>query len=198
MPVYHTPKRFPGVEKLPKLVQTLLESYFPPDEVMPAVGGVRMGSEAVKRALGARPPQMNIKPTVEALKPLGRSIDAVKPVVKDVVEDAAWPPQGFLTADPASQEMVHLLRKLPDVDMSKMVAGSRVTGKRPPMKTDIKAPEGFYFGSKQIYGRTPTIREGRAAISPTRDPLVEEMAKRYGSFDTIQKKLRQFSRGGKP
>ena len=33
MPAKQTPKKFPGIDKLPPMVQMLIERYFPPDEL---------------------------------------------------------------------------------------------------------------------------------------------------------------------
>ncbi len=61
MPIMNPPKSFPGLEKLPPLVRTMIERIFPqdPDMPIPAMGGIMAASvpnPAAKALGGVREP----------------------------------------------------------------------------------------------------------------------------------------------
>lgn len=213
-------RRFPGLDRLPELAQVLIEAAFPPDDVMPTVGaGLTSKAKNVKdygRFLAGlkRPSSSPVvtPPTISemisrppagilpsTLRPLPHTITP-QSVVNDAVDDLIWPPKGFINADPASQEMVHLLRRLPgETDPAKLAGIDRVTRHRPPMEAEINAPKGFYFGQKQVYGHKPSRFEGASYTVPlSRDPLINEMVSRYRKFDQGQRALRVHRSGGTP
>ena len=183
MPALKVPSSFPGVDKLPESVQKVLQALFPADDVMsPAVPGTVVTGSA--------------KGLLEALKPMSKGsvqkgIDLAPEVMRTKDE---WLPLEYpLTAHPTVQEMWHLLRK-PESgpDYLKVLAGEKMSS-RPPMTPKIEATEGFYFGGRQRSGK-PTVKE--ATIPPmSRDPLADEMTKRYRKFDLHQQSLNRHSRG---
>ena len=57
MPAYKTPQRFPGSQRLPELAQTLIQRFFPPDELpVPAMAGI--GPKLVQRLEQVVPPRV--------------------------------------------------------------------------------------------------------------------------------------------
>ena len=65
MPAKQTPKQFPGVSKLPPMVQMLIERYFPPDELpVPGMAGnvIKFPAKEAATAVGKA-----AKPAMEGL-----------------------------------------------------------------------------------------------------------------------------------
>lgn len=206
-------RQFPGVSSLPDPVQKVLEFFFPPDDAMPSIGTV-VGAKGVgksldpllrriaeSRAAGTeRAAQMPIEAPLrpveplytQALAPLHKSIQRGKEAVPgalEVLRDEQFPSPGFLTAHPTIQELVLMLRKIPDEslkDPNKLAAIDRVTNRRPIMNAQIKAPKDFYFDRSGL----PSGQRRATSWTPDRDPLVKEMIKRYKKFDKDQALLR--------
>ena len=141
MPAYKTPKKFPGVDKLPALAQVLMERMFPADE-MPV------------------PAMTTVAGPIEALKPLKGSLDYVQGLIKsETAGPSKYMPRRI-------REFWKLFDKpLEDVDHLKVLAQEKINV-RPPAAPAIDVPEGF---------------SGPTGMK--RDPLVEEMTKRFKEFN---------------
>lgn len=212
MTVIKDPGQFPGTQALPELVQVLLQSLFPSDELpVPAMAARRIAGrgardllESIKasRSAGAEraasmstfPPTMTLEPLdPRVLAPLPHMIESSRKVVPEVLEEIAWErgtPPGFLTAHPTVQEMVHLLYKAPEERLERLLKSSTVsrgvTGHRPPKPTRIKAPEGFEF-KRTGHTAASNLSGGVPYVYPRRDPLLKEMTELYRNFDRVQR-----------
>ena len=125
-------------------------------------------------------------PVNEALRPLSGSVDEVMKLIQahrpSFADQAVQAPEGFLTAPPAVQELVQTLSvPPPKTDPLLMFAGEKMSS-RPPKVMELAVPEGFKLGKHS----NPTQKE-REAFAMKRDPLVEQMARRYKVFDETQK-----------
>lgn len=219
MPHFKFDGTFPGESLIPEPARHVLDSLFggPPDpsDLSPIgmasgpIKGLLKGSArpskaavAAVRNRGAMPPIEEAllkrpQAPAELTKNTGLMSRILQQYPKSIdmapIREELWPPPGFVTADPATQEVVHLLRKLPStVDLDKMAAMERVTAKRPPVNT-VEAPKGFYFGQPKPAHRPLRDREMPRQLNTSRDPLVDEMAKRYHRFDYIQDKQKRHS-----
>ena len=89
MPAYKTPQQFPGSERLPDLAQTLLERFFPPDELpVPAMAGI--GPKLVQRLEQVVPDRSNpfmsgprsqetLQKLLESFRPWGKGLEKAYP-----------------------------------------------------------------------------------------------------------------------
>ena len=198
-PLIKQPAHFPGVTSLPAPIQSLIEAIFPPDDVMtPAAPGTAIIGKAASAIPGVVDSLYPVAKSAagQALRPFSRSVDEVQKLIKahtpSIADKAVNVPEGFLTADAPSQALVQQLKgPVPPVDPLKVLAGEKLSSRPPKLPVsqkhgDVKAPEGFYFANRQYIG-TPPYRRPMAPMK--RDPLVEEMAKRYKTFDRHQKKV---------
>ena len=165
-----TPGPFPGLDQLPDNVRNMLELLFPQEpDISPAMPGTVITGRAIK-----------------ALDPLLRgSLQRGQEIAADVVKNLPGPDPSTLPA-PARKLVETLQQRLEPPDVAKLASLDKVTGTRPPTQTFIKPGPNMYFAQKQ-YKRPPTIREQKMP-NMRRDPLVEELAKRWRSFDAAQDK----------
>ena len=177
-PLIKPSKQFPGLQMLPEGVQRVIETIFPPDDtISPAMPGTAvMGKSAIS-----------------ALRPLSGSIDEVMKLIRadrqGIGTTAVNVPEGFFTADLPSQALVQQLKgPVPKVDPLKILAGEKLSSRPPKMPLNPTVPNNFYFANRQYSGRPPGSHLNRGVQPSKRDPLVEEMAKRYQVFDKTQKK----------
>jgi hypothetical protein len=192
MPGY-TPKPNPITSRLPTGVRSVVEEFFPPNDVVSSAIPITSVSGPVQKLIKAvlehRATPLT-KGLTETLSPFSGSVAKGRALAQDIGgEIADYLPEPYpITAHPTVQEMWHLLRKVPKgPDPLKVMAGEKISS-RPPMSPSIKAPEGFTFNRS---GRTPTIRE-QGAFGVKRDPLVTEMTDRYRTFDNEQARMPKF------